>query len=285
MSIELKNCSYTYAPGTSYAAGALRNVSLTVEDGEFIGIMGKTGCGKSTMIQLMAGLLTPEGGQVLIDGCDIHSRSYDRKRLRRRVGVVFQHPEHQLFETTVEKDVAFGLKSFDWTAEEKKQAIRQALEAVGFEYEAVRQQSPLQFSGGEKRRIAIAGVLAAKPGILILDEPIAGLDPLGRRAFLELMDRLNRQGTTIVMISHNADAIAEHAHRVLLLEQGQLIEDGPVEQIFSHGEFLRNHGIRTSQAGEIADLLRAKGVELDGPVVRYEQLLSQLLRWKGGGEK
>ncbi len=284
MSIELRNVSYTYAPGTAYATGALQNVSLSVEDGEFLGIMGRTGCGKSTLIQLIAGLLTPEQGQVLVDDEDINSREYDRLRLRRRVGVVFQHPEHQLFETTVEKDVAFGLRSFGWSEKQRTEAVREALEAVGFEYEEVRKQSPLQFSGGEKRRIAIAGVLAAKPGILILDEPIAGLDPLGRDAFLKLMDRLNRQGTTILMISHNADAIAEHASRVIVLETGSVLRDGTAEQVFSDQAFLQSHGIGTSQPGAIAELLRQRGVELGADTVRYDQLLSRLLKWKGGGK-
>lgn len=285
MSIELRNVSYTYAPGTAYAAGALRNVSLSVEDGEFLGIMGRTGCGKSTLIQLIAGLLTPEQGQVLVDGEDINSRTFDRVRLRRRVGVVFQHPEHQLFETTVEKDVSFGLKSFGWSEEQRTEAVREALEAVGFEYEEVRKQSPLQFSGGEKRRIAIAGVLAAKPGILILDEPIAGLDPLGREAFLSLMDRLNRQGTTILMISHNADAIAEHASRVIVLEEGAILRDQPTGTLFSDQAFLQSHGIGTSQSGVIAELLRKRGIELGADTVRYDQLLSRLLKWKGGEGK
>ncbi len=284
MSITLKDVSYTYAPGTAFAAGALRNVSLSVKDGEFVGIMGRTGCGKSTLIQLIAGLLTPEQGQVLIDGADINSRDYDRLRLRRRIGVVFQHPEHQLFETTVEKDVAFGLRSFGWSEQQRTQAVREALEAVGFEYEEVRKQSPLQFSGGEKRRIAIAGVLATKPGILILDEPIAGLDPLGRDAFLGLMNRLNRQGTTILMISHNADAIAEHASRVVILEEGRILRDAAAEQVFSDPAFLQTHGIGTSQAGAIAELLRKRGVELGADTVRYDQLLSRLLQWKGGGK-
>lgn len=284
MSIELRDVSYTYVPGTAYAAGALQGVSLSVEDGEFVGIMGRTGCGKSTLIQLIAGLLTPGQGQVLVDGEDIHSRDYDRGRLRRRVGVVFQHPEHQLFETTVEKDVAFGLRSFGWAETQRAQAVREALEAVGFDYEEVGKQSPLQFSGGEKRRIAIAGVLAAKPGILILDEPIAGLDPLGRDAFLSLLERLNRQGTTILMISHNADAIAEHASRVILLEEGRILRDAAAEEVFSDQAFLQTHGIGNSQAGTIAELLRKQGVELGADTVRYDQLISRLLRWKGGSK-
>lgn len=284
MPIELNSVSYTYAPGTAYAAGALEQVSLTVTDGEFVGIMGRTGCGKSTLIQLIAGLLTPDGGQVLVDGKDINGRDYDRDLLRRRVGVVFQHPEYQLFETTVARDVAFGLKHLKWSAEEKRQAVREALEAVGFDYDEVKDQSPLRFSGGEKRRIAIAGVLATKPGILILDEPIAGLDPLGREAFLSLLDRLNRQGTTILMISHNADAIAEHADRVVVLEQGKVLLDGPVKQVFARRDLLKAHGLGVSQARETAALLTERGLPAGEDTVRYEDLLPRLIAiGKGAG--
>lgn len=284
MPIALKDVSYTYAAGTAYAAGALDHVSLTIEDGEFVGIMGKTGCGKSTLIQLIAGLLTPDRGQVLVDGADIHDPGYDRTRLRRRVGVVFQHPEHQLFETTVAKDVAFGLKHFGWSEAEKKAAVRQALEAVGFDYETVRDQSPLSFSGGEKRRIAIAGILAAKPGILILDEPIAGLDPLGREAFLSMIDGLHAAGTTILMISHNADAIAEHAARVLVLERGRVLLDGPTAEVFAQRELLHAHEIGICQVREVAGMLAERGYDIPARTVRYDDLLPRLIAL-GKGEQ
>ena len=279
MPITLNDISFTYAPGTAYAAGALRGISLTINDGEFVGIMGKTGCGKSTLIQLIAGLLKPSEGSVLIDGCDINAKDYDRCVLRRRVGVVFQHPEHQLFETTVEKDVAFGLKHHGLSKEEKKQAVCDALQAVGFDYDKVKDQSPLSFSGGEKRRIAIAGVLAVKPGILILDEPIAGLDPLGRQSFLELLDRLNQSGTTILMISHNADAIAEHANRVILLEKGQVLLDGSAADVLSQHELLRNHDLGTCQVAQIARLMEEKGIAVEKGTVRYEDLLHQMIAY------
>ena len=284
MPIELRDVSYTYAAGTAYAAGALEHVSLTIEDGAFVGIMGKTGCGKSTLIQLIAGLLTPDHGQILVDGADIHDPKYDRTLLRRRLGVVFQHPEHQLFETTVAKDVAFGLKHFGWTGEEKARAVREALEAVGFDYDRVKDQSPLSFSGGEKRRIAIAGILAAKPGILILDEPIAGLDPMGREAFLEMIDGLNRNGTTILMISHNADAIAEHANRVLVLEKGRLLLDGPTEQVFAQRELLHAHEIGVCQVREVVGMLAERGIVLPNETVRYADLLPSLVAL-GKGER
>jgi len=284
MPITVKNLSYTYAPGTVYAADALAGIDLTILDGEFVGIMGKTGCGKSTLIQLLAGLLEPTEGTVLLDGEDIFEKSFDRAKLRRAVGVVFQHPEHQLFETTVEKDVAFGLRRHDLSKEEKREAVRQALEAVGFDYNKVKDQSPLSFSGGEKRRIAIAGVLAVKPKILILDEPVAGLDPLGRKDFLSLLDRLNQAGTTILMISHNADAIAEHTGRVLVLEQGKLLYDGKTQEVLSRREELKKHAIGTPQAAQIAGMLRDRDFAIRPDTIKYEDLLRQLIAI-GKGER
>ena len=274
--LELRELSYIYAPGTAYEAQALDNVSLSVQAGEFVGIMGRTGCGKSTLIQLIAGLITPTSGQVLLDGEDINDRHYDRNVLRRKVGVVFQFPEIQLFEKTVARDLAFGLKHFDWTAEEKTAAVREALEKLGFDYEKIKDKSPLGFSGGEKRRLAIAGVLAARPEILILDEPVAGLDPLGRDAFLRLLDDLNRAGVTILMISHSADALVEHAGRIIVLKEGRLLRDGPAEKVFSDCAGLREQGVSAGQVRETAELLRQRGLDIPADTVRYEQLLNAL---------
>ena len=274
--LELRELSYTYAPGTAYEARALDGISLEIGTGEFVGIMGRTGCGKSTLIQLIAGLMSPSGGRVLLDGEDINDRHYDRNRLRRKVGVVFQFPEIQLFEKTVARDLAFGLKHFGWTEAEKTAAVREALERLGFDYETIRDKSPLGFSGGEKRRLAIAGVLAARPGILILDEPVAGLDPLGRDAFLKLLDELNRDGVTILMVSHSADALAEHAGRIVVLKDGRLLRDGPTEEVFSDCAGLRAEGVGAGQVRETAELLRRRGLELPAGTVRYEQLLNAL---------
>lgn len=276
MQIELRDLSYIYAPGTPYEAHALKSLSMTVERGEFVGIMGRTGCGKSTLIQLIAGLLKPTEGQILLDGEDINDKRYDRAALRRKLGVVFQFPEIQLFETTVARDVAFGLKHFDWTSAEKDAAAREALEKLGFDYDKIKDKSPLGFSGGEKRRIAIAGVLAAKPEILILDEPVAGLDPLGRSAFLRLLDELNQNGVTILMISHSADALAEHARRIVILKDGQILRDGLTEEVFSDYSGLKAQGVDPGQVRETAELLRQKGLNIPRTTVRYEQLLDAL---------
>lgn len=280
MPIELREVSYTYAPGTPYAAQTLKKISLTVRDGEFVGIMGRTGCGKSTLIQLAAGLMAPSAGRVFLDGEDINERHFDRARLRQRVGVVFQFPEIQLFETTVEKDTAFGLKYLDWSGEKKQAAVRRALEWMGFDFEAVRNRSPFGFSGGEKRRLAIAGVLAVMPGFLLLDEPTAGLDPQGREAFLELLRKLNQDGMTVLMISHDADALAEYAGRIVILKEGTLLRDGPAAEVFSDYEGLKDDGIGAGQIREMAERLRRRGWEIPGETIRYGQLLDEIAgRW------
>lgn len=278
MSISVSGVSYTYSPGTFFEMPALQDISLTIEDGEYVGIMGQTGCGKSTLIQLMVGLMPPSAGQILLDGKDIHQSGYLREELRRKVGLVFQYPEVQLFETTVEKDVAFGLKHSGLSKAAVAENVRWAIETVGLNFAKVHDVSPLSLSGGEKRRVAIAGTLAVKPKILILDEPVAGLDPVGRDAFLELTRDLNVAGVTIIMISHDADALAENAKRVIVLEAGRLILDRPVREAFSDVAFLREKGIGISQVREIAHRLAVRGVQLPQDTVRYEELLPHLVR-------
>lgn len=285
MPITLDFVSYTYAPGSTFQCRALDGLSLHVDDGEFVGIMGATGSGKSTLIQLMAGLLTPSSGRVLLDGEDINQKSYDRIKLRRRVGLVFQYPEYQLFERTVEKDVGFALQRLGYGPEETREAVRRALKTVGLDYDKVRDKSPLGFSGGEKRRIAIAGVLAADPGILILDEPIAGLDPLGRDAFLDMVEGLNAGGATILMVSHNADALSEHARRIVTLKEGRIFLDGGVKEVFSDISALKSCGICCGQSRLAAELLRQRGMDIPAGTVKYRELLSAVLFARGGERK
>lgn len=282
MPIKLDNVSYTYAPGTPHEIRALRNVNLDIEDGEFVGVMGTTGSGKSTLIQLVAGLIAPTEGKILLDGEDINAKKYDRDVLHRRIGLVFQYPEYQLFETTVERDVAFGLRHQGLTKEETASAVRTALETVGFDYDEVRDKSPLSFSGGEKRRIAIAGVLAPNPRVLILDEPIAGLDPLSRQDFLTMVDGLNAQGVTVIMISHNADALSEHAGRIIVLRDGALIRDGSAKHIFSDYYDLIRGGIGVPQVRQAVQLLRERGVNMPGNIILYDQFIDRLkiIMWR-----
>ena len=277
MPIEIKHASYTYFPGTIFEAPALQDLSLKIDDGDYVGIMGKTGCGKSTLIQLIAGLMQPLEGQIIIDGKDINARDYPREELRRKVGIVFQYPEVQLFETSVEKDVAFGLKHSGLSKTEIAENVRWAIETVGLDFEAIRAESPFSLSGGEKRRVAIAGVLAAKPKILIFDEPIVGLDPHGRAAFLELTGHLNAPGATIIMVSHNADAIAENAQRVIVLEDGRLLIDAPAKHAFRDVTLLQEKGVGISPAREMAHLLSACGHPIPQDTIRYQELLPFLI--------
>ena len=284
MSFEIKSLSYVYQRGTPLETPALENVSFSIGDGEFVGIMGHTGCGKSTLLHLMVGLLPAPAGTVLIDGEDINRKGYDRSILRRKLGVLFQFPESQLFESTVEKDVAFGLKHSGLSTKDIEQRVQWAIETVGLNYSRVKGQSPLGLSGGEKRRAAIAGVLAVQPRHLILDEPTVGLDPMGREALLELLVKLNRDGMTILMVSHDADSLGEAARRLLVLHQGHLAADGPIGQVFANMDAMADWGLGVSQSREIAGLLVCKGLEIPRDITSYRQLLPAVLTaLKGGG--
>lgn len=276
MPITIEHVSYTYAPGTAFETAALRDINLQIEDGEFVGLMGHTGCGKSTLIQLIAGLLRPASGNILLDGKDINAKGYRRDELRGKVGVLFQFPECQLFETTVERDVAFGLKYLSLSAGEKQERVRRALEMVGFSFDIIREQSPLGLSGGEKRRVAIAGVLAAKPQLLILDEPVASLDPLGRRDFMTLVKELNTSGTTIIMISHNADILSENAQRIVVLEKGSLVVDAPAREAFQDIAGLEAYNLDAGRPRKIARMLQQKGLPFPQDVTRYGELLGAI---------
>ena len=285
MPIELEHVSYVYAPGTPFEATALEDVSLKIGDGEFVGIMGHTGCGKTTMIQLIAGLMTPLHGKIMLDSKDINERRYDRNEMRRSMGIVFQYPEYQLFETTVEKDVAFGLKHNGMSRNEVKEQIRWALEMTGFVFETIRSQSPFALSGGEKRRVAIAGVLAVKPKIMIFDEPIAGLDPLGRELFLQLASRLNQSGTTVIIVSHNADALGDFAKRLVVLDKGRILMDGSTKEVFSEVSRMKKLRIGVSAPRQIADMLYRRGVEVPQDIVTYNELLAALKSRLTGGDE
>lgn len=285
MPIQTEHLSYTYKDAATCPITAVSDVNINIADGEFVGIMGRTGCGKTTLAQLITGLLTPNSGKVLLDGEDINSSEYDRGSLRKKIGIVFQYPEYQLFETTVEKDVAFGLKYSGLSREETTERVKQALELMDFSYADIRTQSPLSLSGGEKRRVAIAGVLAVKPKILVFDEPVAGLDPLGREAFLKLVCSLNDSGTTIIMISHNADAISEYAKRIIVLENGRVELDGSPKEVFGDSGRMRKLRLGVSTPKEISEMLFEKGFDIPKDTVKYEQLINYLIKDLTKGEK
>ncbi len=284
MSIEARNITHEYNAGSASAVLALKDVSLRINEGEIVGLMGHTGCGKSTLMQIIAGLITPAAGNVLVDGEDIFAEKYRRETLRRKLGVVFQYPENQLFESTVYKDVSFGLKHSGLSAEEKDKNVRWALRKMGFDPDRVAKLSPLGLSGGEKRRLAIAGVLAVKPSYLILDEPIAGLDPVGRDAFIRLLHELREEGMTILMISHNADAIAQCADRLYLMKEGQIFGGASTKEVFSDTQITHKCGVEMSQPQSIVSKLADLGAVLPGNVLTHRELMSELVTWLNGRE-
>lgn len=284
MSIELKNLTYTYMPGTPFEAKAVDDISLKIEDGEFLGVIGHTGSGKTTLIGLVAGLLKPTSGSVLIDGKNIADKGFDRKELRRTVGVVFQYPEHQLFEETVYKDIAFGPKKTGVPEEEIEQRVRHAMELMELDYDGVKELSPFELSGGQKRRVAIAGVLAIRPRVLILDEPVAGLDPKGRTHLMNLITHLNSEGVMIIMITHSMDDLAEYAHRVAVLSGARLVMDDTPQKVFLREEELKGIGLDIPYVARIASQLRAKGLNVDDSVIRLDELEQETVRLIAGGK-
>ena len=284
MPLSVKKLNYFYMTGTPFEVQALKDVSLDVSDGEFVGIIGHTGCGKSTLIQLMAGLLKPASGTVLVNGRDINASGYDRKLLRRTLGVVFQYPEYQLSEETVGKDVAFGPLKAGMTEAEAEKNVDTALELVGFEPAKIKPLSPFDLSGGQKRKVAIAGVLAMDPQILILDEPIAGLDPLGREQFMQLVKKLNDCGVTIIMISHNMDGLADYASRIIAMDHGELYADGTPKEVFADLDKLKKVGIGASEAREAAAMLKERGWDIPSDIIKKDELVAAILKLSEDGK-
>jgi energy-coupling factor transport system ATP-binding protein len=272
MPIELENLKYTYMPGTPFEAVAIEDLNLRVEDGEFLGIIGHTGSGKTTLIGLAAGLLKPTEGTVKINGKDINKKGYDRKALRRHIGVVFQYPEHQLFEESVYKDIAFGPLKTGVPEDEIEKRVRHSMELMELDYDSLKDLSPFELSGGQKRRVAIAGVLAMDPKVLILDEPVAGLDPKGRRHLMKLINRLNSEGVTIIMITHSMDDLAENAKRVVVLSGANVIMDDKPYKVFLREKELKEAGLDLPAVAKIAELLREKGRDVPEDIITLNGL-------------
>mgnify|MGYP001359661576 CR=1 FL=1 len=282
MSIELQNLTYTYMAGTPFESKAVDDLSLKIDDGEFAGIIGHTGSGKTTMIGLIAGLLKPTSGRVLIDGEDIGARGYDRKKLRRYIGVVFQYPEHQLFEETVYKDIAFGPVKMGVPEEEIELRVRHAMELMELDIDGIRNLSPFELSGGQKRRVAIAGVLAMKPRVLILDEPVAGLDPAGRMHLMNMIGHLNREGVTILLITHSMDDLAENARRVIVLKDARLMMDGTPAEVFVRRDELKEASLDVPCVSDIVTALRSRGKDIPRDVIKLDDLQRCVEQMLGG---
>ena len=259
--------------GGPYETKALNDVSLTINDGEFIGLIGHTGSGKSTLVQHLNGLIMPSSGRVLVDGLDLADKNTDRRAIRRRVGLVFQYPENQLFEETVAKDIAFGPKNLGLDEAEIDRRVRTAMRRVALDYDKLAERSVFELSGGQMRRVAIAGVLAMEPQTLVLDEPCAGLDPRGREEILGLISDLHREsGATIVMVSHSMDDVAALAERVIVMNHGCVAMDGTPREVFSKGEELRAIGLDVPQAVELAQKLREKGFDIPEGIYQMDEV-------------
>ena len=270
--------------GTPFEARALDSVSLSIRDGEFIGVIGHTGSGKSTLIAHLNALDRPEPGTVFVNGMDLGAKDADLAKVRRTVGLVFQYPESQLFEETVAKDIAFGPRNLKLPEDEVQVRVRRAMEMVGLA-ERYADRSPFDLSGGQKRRAAIAGVLAMEPSILILDEPAAGLDPVGRREMLDLVKRIHEAGTTVVMVSHSMDDVGRLCDRLIVLEHGHVAFTGTPAEVFRHGDELRAIGLDVPECARLAAALREKGFSLPEDVYSYDDVRSALLKTlKGEGE-
>ena len=284
MPIVIEGLSYVYMSGGPYESRALDNVSLTIADGEFVGLIGHTGSGKSTLVQHLNGLLMPTSGRILVDGLDVADKATDRRAIRRKVGLVFQYPENQLFEETVARDIAFGPRNLGLDEAEIDRRVRDAMRRVALDYDTLAERSVFELSGGQMRRVAIAGVLAMEPRVLVLDEPCAGLDPRGREEILGLISKLHAEsGTTIVMVSHSMDDVASLAERVIVMDHGKVAMDGAPREVFSRGEELRAIGLDVPQAVELAGKLRARGFDVPQGTYRIEEIRETILGLVGKG--
>lgn len=288
--VEIKNLTYVYSPKTPFEKTALSDVNLTIEEGQFVGIVGATGSGKSTLIQHLNGLIKIQDkkkSSVVVNGKSATDKK-TLKNLRFDVGMVFQYPEYQLFADTVEKDVAFGPKNMKLEKEEIDRRVRRAIEVVGLDYDKFANRSPFDLSGGEKRRVAIAGVIAMEPKILVLDEPVAGLDPQGREEILALVKKLQKEiSPTIIMVSHNMDDIAVIADRIVALKDGKIVADGTPKEVFSNRELIAEAGLDVPCATRLSDVFISRGIDLPRDVISMDELaekLAEIKAKKGGSD-
>lgn len=283
--LETKNLTYIYGEGTPFCKTAVNNVSISIEQGEFLGVIGHTGSGKSTLIQLLNGLLKPTSGQILLDGRDIWAEPKKIRSVRFKVGMVFQYPEYQLFEETVLKDIMFGPKNMGLNDDEAKARALDAAKFVGLKSELL-EKSPFELSGGEKRRAAIAGVIAMDPDVLILDEPTAGLDPRGRDVLLSQISQYHKErNNTVLLVSHSMEDIGRTADRLLVMNGGTAAMLDETRKVFSHGEELEKMGLRVPQITKIMQELRAMGIAADPSTLTVDEAVTQLLKYFKSSKK
>ena len=284
-SLKTQKLTHVYSAGTPLNSVAIENINIEINQGEFIGLIGHTGSGKSTFVQHLNGLLCPTDGQVLFDGVDINSSKKFCHDVRFKVGLVFQYPEYQLFEESVEKDVAFGVKNMGIGEEEALERAHEAMALVGLAPEKFAAKSPFELSGGEKRRAALAGIIAMKPKYLVLDEPMAGLDPLGRKAILDTIDNLRASlGCAVLMVSHSMDDMADRAERVAVMNGGRLVMEGKTRDVFAQSELLTSIGLDVPQASRLGMELRKRGIDIPENIYEIEEMELALLKLlsKGG---
>ena len=278
MSIALEHVNYIYSPGTAYEKRALNDISLEIGQGQFVGIIGHTGSGKSTLIQHLNGLMKATSGDILYDGQSIYAEGYDMRKLRSQVCLVFQYPEHQLFEVDVISDVCFGPKNQGLSEEESEKNAREALELVGFP-EKYYKQSPFELSGGQKRRVAIAGVLAMKPKVLILDEPTAGLDPKGRDEILDQIAKLHKEtGMTVVLVSHSMEDVARYVDRIIVMNKGEKMLDSTPKEVFRHYKELEEVGLAAPQVTYVMHDLKDRGFDVSPDATTIEEAADEIMR-------
>lgn len=283
MSIKIENLTHVYMPKTPFEKKALDDVSLVIEDGEFLALIGHTGSGKSTLIQHLNGLLEPSSGKILVDDIDITNKETKLTDIRKKIGLVFQYPEYQLFEETIEKDIAFGPNNLGLTQDEVSKRVKKSMEMVGLDYETYKDISPFDLSGGQKRRVAIAGVIAMEPKVLILDEPTAGLDPKGRDDILEQIRILHQEyKMTIVLVSHSMEDVGKLAERIVVMNKGKIALMGKPSEVFREVEVLENIGLAVPQVTYLIRALREKGFNVSDEIFTveqgYKEILSVLLK-------
>ena len=287
MSVIVKNLTHIYDEGMPFASKALDDISFEIKDNDFVGLIGHTGSGKSTLIQHLNGLLKPSSGEIIVNGFNITDKDLNLTEIRKRVGIVFQYPEYQLFEETVEKDIAFGPGNLGLDEEEISKRVRKSMEAVGLDYEIYKDKSPFDLSGGQKRRVAIAGVIAMNPEVLILDEPTAGLDPGGRDEIFNLIKKLHRDNNiTIILSSHSMDDMAKLAQTIIVMNHGKIEFMGTPREVFtSHADKLREIGLDVPQVLELATKLRQKGFDIRPDILTVEEVKDEILKVMRGRKK
>lgn len=279
MSIKIENLSYIYDEGMPFETIAVNNISFDIENGEFVGIIGHTGSGKSTLIQTINGLYKPSKGKIFINDIDLTDKKVKKSDIRKKVGLVFQYPEYQLFEETVYKDIAFGPKNLNLKADEIDIRVRESMKLVGLDFEKLNQVSPFELSGGQKRRVAIAGVLAMNPEVLILDEPTAGLDPKARDEILKQIKLLNKKKkVTVLLISHSMDEVANLVDRLIVLDKGKKVLDGDVRSVFKEYELLTDIGLGVPQVTELINKLNLRGYNINETVLNVEEAKEIILK-------